>query len=71
MPLPLTLFPAPYVPLVMNPTVPGDTEGHAHKDAIFFSMHKFVGGVQTPGELLAVIYSSQDIAKNLLKAVLY
>lgn len=44
---------APYVPLRMNPTVPGDTEGHAHKDAIFFSMHKFLGGVQTPGVLVA------------------
>lgn len=52
--LPPTSFPAPYVPLRMNPTVPGDTEGHAHKDAIFFSMHKFLGGVQTPGELLRV-----------------
>lgn len=57
LPLPHTSSPAPYVPLRMNPTVPGDTEGHAHKDAIFFSMHKFLGGVQTPGELLRVIKS--------------
>ncbi|XP_063888776.1 uncharacterized protein LOC135115748 isoform X2 [Scylla paramamosain] len=44
---------APYIPLRMNPTVPGDSLGHAHKDAMFFSMHKFVGGVQTPGVLVA------------------
>ncbi|XP_045105735.1 uncharacterized protein LOC123501165 isoform X2 [Portunus trituberculatus] len=44
---------APYIPLRMNPTVPGDTHGHTHKDAMFFSMHKFVGGVQTPGVLVA------------------
>lgn len=42
-------FAAPYVGLKMNPLVRGDSEGLAHKDAIFFSMHKFLGGVQTPG----------------------
>ena len=26
--------------------------GEAHKDALYFSMHKFVGGVQTPGVLV-------------------
>lgn len=67
---PSALFPAPYVPLLMNPAVPGDTEGHAHKDAIFFSMHKFLGGVQTPGELLPIIYMYQDIAESLLEYVL-
>ena len=25
----------------------------AHKDAVFFSMHKFLGGPQTPGVLIA------------------
>ena len=40
---------APYVTLDMNPVVVGDTEGLAHKDAMFFSMHKFLGGPQTPG----------------------
>ncbi|XP_071517521.1 uncharacterized protein [Panulirus ornatus] len=44
---------APYVELKMNPLVRGDSEGLAHKDAIFFSMHKFLGGVQTPGVLIA------------------
>ncbi|XP_076052492.1 uncharacterized protein LOC143031974 [Oratosquilla oratoria] len=41
---------APYCKLDMNPTQ-GGAEGY--KDAIFFSMHKFVGGVQTPGVLVA------------------
>ncbi|KAK3925055.1 tRNA-cytidine(32) 2-sulfurtransferase [Frankliniella fusca] len=44
---------APYVKLDMNPNVPGVSEQSVHKDAIFFSMHKFVGGVQTPGILVA------------------
>lgn len=44
---------APYVKLDMNPNVPGVSEQSVHKDAIFFSMHKFVGGVQTPGVLVA------------------
>ena len=48
---------APYIPLRMNPTVPGDTHGHAHKDAMFFSMHKFVGGVQTPGKQFVIFFS--------------
>lgn len=29
--------------------VEGDSAGLAYKDAIFFSVHKFIGGVQTPG----------------------
>lgn len=37
----------------MNPNVPGFSEQSVYKDAIFFSMHKFVGGVQTPGVLVA------------------
>lgn len=40
---------APYVPLDMNPLLPGNDKG-VHKDAMFFSGHKFVGGVQSPGE---------------------
>ena len=34
----------------MNPNVPGIDEQSVHKDAMFFSMHKFIGGVQTPGK---------------------
>ncbi|KAL6047945.1 Aminotransferase, variant 2 [Balamuthia mandrillaris] len=44
---------APYVKIDMNPVVPGP-EGHlVHKDAIFISPHKFIGGVATPGILVA------------------
>jgi len=41
---------APYVALDMNPVDRGPL---AYKDAMFFSMHKFIGGVQTPGVLVA------------------
>nr|CAH7716425.1 unnamed protein product [Callosobruchus chinensis] len=39
----------------MNPQIPGcdSDERSAYKDAIYFSGHKFVGGVQTPGVLIA------------------
>ncbi|KAG4069437.1 hypothetical protein HA402_001736 [Bradysia odoriphaga] len=40
---------ASHVEIFMNP---GDSE-LTHKDAIFFSGHKFVGGPQTPGVLVA------------------
>lgn len=43
---------APYVKIAMNPTSAAYPSGVAHKDAIYFSMHKFVGGVQTPGILV-------------------
>ena len=33
--------------------VPNDVENLCAKDAVYFSMHKFVGGVQTPGILVA------------------
>lgn len=42
---------APYVKLDMNPNVPGVSEQSVLKDAVFFSMHKFIGGVQTPGKI--------------------
>ena len=42
---------APYVKLNMNPTTAKYPDGIAHKDAMYFSTHKFVGGVQTPGVL--------------------
>ncbi|KAK3874249.1 hypothetical protein Pcinc_020802 [Petrolisthes cinctipes] len=44
---------APYVAIRMNPVVEGDSAGLAYKDAIYFSVHKFIGGVQTPGVLVA------------------
>ena len=43
---------APYVSIQMNPKVPADTAGLCYKDALYFSPHKFVGGVQTPGVLV-------------------
>jgi len=44
---------APYVNIDVNPKVPEDTNGLCYKDAVYFSMHKFVGGPQTPGVLVA------------------
>nr|CAD7399828.1 unnamed protein product [Timema cristinae] len=44
---------APYIKLDMNPFLPGVDEQAVFKDAIFFSVHKFIGGVQTPGVLVA------------------
>jgi selenocysteine lyase/cysteine desulfurase len=42
---------APYLPIDMNP--PGPSGHLASKDAVFISPHKFVGGPQTPGVLVA------------------
>ncbi|MEO3813246.1 aminotransferase class V-fold PLP-dependent enzyme [Sphaerisporangium sp. B11E5] len=39
----------PYVPIRMGPSAPGRRD---HKDAIFLSPHKFIGGPQTPGVLV-------------------
>jgi selenocysteine lyase/cysteine desulfurase len=39
----------PYVPIRMAETAPGAGD---HKDAIFLSPHKFIGGPQTPGVLV-------------------
>jgi selenocysteine lyase/cysteine desulfurase len=44
---------APYVKIDMNPLVDGPYRSLAYKDAIFISPHKFIGGVGTPGILLA------------------
>ncbi|XP_037506129.1 uncharacterized protein LOC119382491 [Rhipicephalus sanguineus] len=44
---------APYVNVDMNPVVPGIEQGLAYKDAIFISPHKFIGGPETPGVLVA------------------
>ncbi|XP_038057348.1 probable cysteine desulfurase [Patiria miniata] len=44
----------PYVDINMNPvTTFGDERSLAYKDAVFLSPHKFVGGVETPGILVA------------------
>src|SRR6266508_398582 len=40
---------APYVPIRMAASAPGRAD---HKDAIFFSPHKLIGGPQTPGVLV-------------------
>lgn len=34
----------------MNPKVPGVEDNIVSKDAMYFSGHKFIGGVQTPGK---------------------
>lgn len=39
----------PYVEIEMNGT---DDDPHAHKDAVFLSPHKFIGGPGTPGVLV-------------------
>ncbi|CAL8115207.1 unnamed protein product [Orchesella dallaii] len=45
---------APHIQIVMNPIVTNQSEeGMAKKDAMYFSGHKFVGGPQTPGVLVA------------------
>ena len=43
--------PAPYVDIEWSPTCCSHAE--AHKDAIFLSPHKFIGGPGTPGVLIA------------------
>lgn len=40
---------APYVPIRVRQSAPGAND---HKDALFISPHKFVGGPQTPGVLV-------------------
>lgn len=43
---------APNVYIDLNPSVQGvEDNSLANKDAIYFSGHKFIGGVQTPGWL--------------------
>lgn len=45
----------------MNPLLPGVNEKAVYKDAVFFSGHKFVGGVQTPGKTTAFIWTSYEL----------
>jgi len=44
---------APYVEVNMNPLPINEKYGECHKDAVFISTHKFVGGPGTPGLLIA------------------
>ncbi|KAK3100241.1 hypothetical protein FSP39_016852 [Pinctada imbricata] len=45
---------APYVKIDMNPVViSSEEQPYVYKDAVFLSTHKFIGGVQTPGVLIA------------------
>ncbi|AVZ75798.1 aminotransferase [Streptomyces lunaelactis] len=48
---------APYIPLRMAESAPGARD---HKDALFLSPHKFVGGPQTPGVLVV----RRDLVRN-------
>lgn len=43
---------AAHVAVDVNPAVPGDVDNLCAKDAVYFSFHKMVGGVQTPGLLV-------------------
>ncbi|XP_053973350.1 uncharacterized protein LOC128873662 [Hylaeus volcanicus] len=51
---------APYVPIDMNPHLPGVGETAVHKDAIIFAGHKFIGGVQSPGVLVTKRFLLKD-----------
>ena len=44
---------APYVSIDMNPMVTGQDRTLVQKDAVFISPHKFLGGTNTPGILIA------------------
>ncbi|HEX7097932.1 MAG TPA: aminotransferase class V-fold PLP-dependent enzyme [Acidimicrobiia bacterium] len=53
---------APYVAIEMRSPL---THGHDHKDAIFISPHKFIGGPGTPGVLVV----RKDLLSNRVPAV--
>jgi selenocysteine lyase/cysteine desulfurase len=53
---------APYVPIRVAETAPGRAD---HKDAIFLSPHKFVGGPQTPGILIV----RRELVRNRVPTV--
>ena len=53
---------APYLPIRMAERRPGAGD---HKDAVFFSPHKLVGGPQTPGVLVV----RRDLARNPVPTV--
>ncbi|XP_018336222.1 uncharacterized protein LOC108744801 [Agrilus planipennis] len=54
----------PTVLIDMNPVVSGVEENALNKDALYFSGHKFIGGVQTPGVLVAKKTLFQQINMN-------
>jgi hypothetical protein len=56
---------APYVKVDMNPVIMGENAPFVYKDAIFFSGHKFVGGVgKTDGcimrRMISMIFNAVD-----------
>jgi len=53
---------APYVPIRVGPSHPGAGD---HKDAVFVSPHKFVGGPQTPGVLVV----RRELVRNRVPTV--
>ena len=53
---------APYLPIRVRDSRPGAGD---HKDAVFFSPHKFVGGPQTPGVLVV----RRELARNPVPTV--
>jgi selenocysteine lyase/cysteine desulfurase len=53
---------APYVDIEMNPE---GASGLAHKDAVFISPHKFIGGPGTPGVLVV----KRELLTNLVPSV--
>ena len=53
---------APYVPIRMRESTPGRGD---HKDAVFVSPHKFVGGPQTPGVLVV----RRELVRNRVPTV--
>jgi selenocysteine lyase/cysteine desulfurase len=52
----------PYVPIGVGPSAPGAGD---HKDAVFLSPHKFVGGPQTPGVLVV----RRELVRNRVPTV--
>lgn len=44
---------APYVNIDMNPIIDSHDQCYVYKDAVYFSPHKFIGGISTPGVLIA------------------
>ncbi|MDQ7910618.1 aminotransferase class V-fold PLP-dependent enzyme [Phytohabitans sp. ZYX-F-186] len=52
----------PYVPIRVGESAPGAGD---HKDAVFLSPHKFVGGPQTPGVLVV----RRDLVRNAVPTV--
>jgi selenocysteine lyase/cysteine desulfurase len=52
----------PYVPIRVRESAPGAND---HKDAVFLSPHKFIGGPQTPGVLVV----RRDLIRNRVPTV--